>query len=288
MWLERQVIQRAEARLRPYRVCAESFQKENDTAYQQYLPQITALYAQATHWHGTGRYHYQHQSGSRYDGVREDVVVDVLSAILEFDGLMPHADPWIDSGDKTVSLATVRMFARAFARIHASEKDMLVYELGGVEFWLRLYFIFLFLWLCGSLRKQIPFIKSLCRRTFFQDIRSWEGAMRKPDGKKSVSILDVFRDEIPTSDISGNYPILIGMNVSSKDLIDTIPLTHKVEQRSLKPISLKQWTHIEVPLQKVALTEEILAQKGIVLPVIPLEFVDVYLSSLPLEKLAYV
>jgi hypothetical protein len=76
--------------------------------------------------HGTGRYHYRYKEGSRYEEVDADTVTDVLNAILDANGLTPHADPWIDSGEKTVSLARVRMHARGFARMHADEKDILL------------------------------------------------------------------------------------------------------------------------------------------------------------------
>ncbi len=287
MWLERHIIRKAERRLSPFRTQAEMFKQQKTAEYQQYLPHISTLYTQATHWHGTGRYHYRNQKDSRYEDVGDDAVVDILAGILECDGLKPHADPWINSGGKTVSLATVRMHARIFARVHADEKGILLYELGSIKYWLRLYFVLLLLWLSTGFRSQIPLIKSLFRRSFFKNLKNRSSELRKPTNNILVTIFEILRGNIPTSDIAGNYPILIGAAVLPEDLIETIPLTNKVEQRSLRPVTLAQFTHIEVPLDKITETEKILSDKGIHLPVIPLEFGDLYLSDQPLVKLAY-
>ncbi len=287
MRLEQFIIKKAEKRLLSYRTQAESVKREKAVGYQQHLPQISRLYKRATHWHGTGRYHYQHQKDSRYEEVCEDKVIDILDAILESDGLKPHVDPWIDSGGKTVSLATVRMHAKAFARIHTYERDILLYELGSIKYWLRLYFLLLLIWFGSNFRTHLTLIRTLFRPSFFQDIQSWSSAIRKPNKKKVVSILNIFRGDVPVSDIAGNYPILIGIVIESENLIDTIPLTNKVEKRSLKLIKLSQFTHIEVPLQKIAETKKILEKRGISLPIVPLEFGDLYLANQPLETLAY-
>lgn len=287
MWLEQLVLKKAEKKLLPYRARAESFTEETAAEYQRYLPQISTLYTRATHWHGTGRHHYMHQEGSRYEGISKDGVVDVLASILASGGLTPHTDPWIDSGGKTVSLATVRMHARAFARIHSYEKDILLYELGSIKFWLRLYFLLLLLWLCADFRRQMPFIKSLFRASFFKDIQAYARTIRAPNKGRVVSVFDIFRGVIPVSDIVGNYPVLFGIAAVSEDLIETVPLTHRVEQRSLKAIPLAQCTHIEVPLRYVVQTKELLKRKGLCVPIVPLECGDAYLALQPLSVLAY-
>lgn len=287
MWLEQLIIKKADRKLLPYRKRAESVKQGFAEPYQKYLPQITSLYTQTTHWHGTGRYHYQHQNGSRYEAVCTDNITDILAAILKTDGLELHHDPWINSGGKTVSLATVRMHARAFARIHATTDDALMYELGGIKYWLRLYFVLLFVWLVTSLWSHRSFIRDTFRASFSKDVKNWASAIRKPHNNKVVSIFDVFKGDIPTSDISGNYPVLIGVTTNPRDLIDTLPLTHKVEQRSLHPITLSMFTHLEVPLQHITETERLLKGHNIELPVIPIEFGDIYLANEPLEKLAF-
>lgn len=287
MWLERLIIKKAERKLLPYREGTKKLDAALKNQYEKYLPLLTECYKQASHWHGTGRYHYQHQNGSRYEAVETTKVLDILASILQSDGLTPHHDPWIDSGGETVSLATTRMHARAFARIHATGKDTLVYELGSIKFWLRFYFILLFIWLFTNLWSHRPFIRDTLRKTFSRDIQNWASAIRKPTNGKVIGILDMFKGDIPTSDIQNNYPLLLGVKADSNKLIETIPLTHKVEQRSLERITLAMCTHIEVPLQNVLETEQLLKEYGIQLAVIPLEFGDLYLVNTPLKILAF-
>lgn len=287
MWLERLVIGKAEKKLMPYRDYSVFLDNRAITAYQNHLDQIKKIYQQTTHWHGTGRYHYEHRRDTRYEAVKTNKITDVLEAICKADGLMPHHDPWIDSNGKTVSLATTRMHARAFARIHAFKRKVLVYELGSIKFWLRFYFVLLFIWLFTNLWSHRHFIKDTLRATLSKDIQNWASAIRKPQKGKVIGILDIFKGDIPTSDIEGNYPVLIGIKANTNELIETIPLTHKVEQRSLQPITIEMFTHIEVPLQKTDETKKILSEQNVQIPVIPLEFGDIFLSETPLSELAF-
>lgn len=278
MLLERFIIRRAERWLQPYRVQAAAIRKERAAEYQKYEPEIAALYGKATHWHGTGRFRYERTT---------DVSYDVLAKILEAGGLQPYRDPWIDSGAETVSLATVRTLARQFARVHAYEKSTFVYELGSVKFWHRLYFFLLSVWMCTDFKSQRTIIGGVVRGTFFRDLMEWESAIRKSDGKARVSVLNITSEKTWVSDIPGNYPVLIGMALDAKDLIATTPIARKIEQRSLRPVSLQQFTHIEVPLANIAETERLLRECGVSLPVIPLEFGDLYLADTSLEKLTF-
>lgn len=286
-WAEKLILKKAEKRLAPYRYQVSLLNREVTEKYQKSLSEIEKLHQNTTHWHGTGRYHYHHQNGSRYGEVDLDKTVDILEQILKSNGLVPHHDPWIDSNGKTVSLATTRMHARAFARIHASDNEILFYELGSIKFWLRFYFALLFLWLFANFWSHRKFIKDTLRSSFSRDVQNWASAIRKPEKGKVISILDMFKGEIPTSDIDGNYPILIGIKADSSKLIETIPLTHKVEQRSLQPITLEMFTHIEVPSKKVTETKDLLSKHNVHLQVLPLEFGDMYLSNTPLKELAF-
>jgi len=270
------IIREAKKKLRPYREQAAVVKGKVAAQYEKYLPEITKLYGKTTHWHGTGRFRYERDN---------DIWYDVLAKIVDLGGLYPFRDPWINSGGSTVSLATIRMLSRAFARVHSNENSTFVYELGSIKFWLRLYFFLTAVWLCTDRHALSTVFGGLFHGTFFRDIRSWESAIRKPNGKR-VSVLNVFLRKTLVSDIEGNYPILIGIVADSKELIETTPIAHKVERRSLKPIMLTQCTHIEVPLQNVVETEKILRERGVSLPVLPLEFGDLYLSDQPLEKLA--
>lgn len=285
MQLESLIIRRAEKKLEPYRLRGEGLKKTPE--YQSYLAQVQECLQKATYWHGTGRYHYSYQGESRYESVNGDELLDVLDSIIRHDGLTPHHDPWIDSGGNTVSLGTVRMHSRLFARAHLYEHDSLLYELGSTKFWVRLYAYFLLAWLLADFNSCRQILKTVFRRSAYRNFQTWASALRKPQGKRVVRIQDLIEAKILNSDIESNYPILIGIAKGSFEVMDTIPLTHRVEVRSLHPVTLKDFTHIEVPLARVKETEEFLKSKNVSLPVLPMEFVDAYMCDVPLKQLAY-
>jgi hypothetical protein len=258
MWLEDFLLKRAEKKILPYRISAQSIDLK---IYRQWLPRIQKIYSDKKYWHGTGRYHYMYESGSRYENPKTVEYFDVLNSIIEHKGLIPHHDPWINSGGKTVSLGTVRMHSRLFARIHLYERDALFYELGNVQYWVRLYACLLFVWLLIDLGNCKQFLKSLFQKSAPKNLQAWASAIRKPRNGKVISIWHFINGESPDSDIEGNYPILIGITRDKLEVIDSIPLTHAVEVRSLKIVDLDAFTHIEVPLAKVAETESFLGQK---------------------------
>jgi hypothetical protein len=286
MILESLILRQAEKKLQPYRLKGETFKKKTPE-YASYLPKIKHCLGRSNYWHGTGRYHYQYQGESRYGSVNADGLLDVLDSIIQHNGLTPHQDPWIDSGGKTVSLGTVRMHSWLFARIHLYEHDALLYELGNVPFWTRLYMRLLLLWLFTNLRSFAQFFKSLFRRSTYKDLQAWVGAIRKPQNGRVISLWNFVNGESPDSDIKRNYPILFGVAKGTLQVINTIPLTHAVEVRSLQSITLRDFTHIEVPLAKVKETEDLLKSRDVPLPVLPMELVDLYLSDKPVKELAY-
>jgi hypothetical protein len=59
----------------------------------------------------------------------------------------------------------------------------------------------------------------------------------------------------------------------------------RLEVRTDKLISFKDITHFEVPLSNVKETEDILKLNNVSVPVIPLEFGEVYCSSFPFKEL---
>lgn len=287
MWIEQFILKQAEKKLHSYRLRAENVKKEKEADYQSYLPRIKELYAKATYWHGTGGYHYSYQGESRYESVDTKELINVLDSIIEQDRLTPHQDPWIVSGGKTVSLGTVRMHSRLFARIHQYEKDSLFYELGSAQYWVQLYVMLLIFWSCLNLKDVYQFAKSFFRLSSYKDMQTWGSAIRKPKNGKVISVWDVLSGNVMGSDIEINYPLLIGIAKGTLKVVETVPLTHAVEVRSLEPIRLSDFTHIEVPLAKVKDTQELLNNRGISLPVLPIEFVDMYLSNIPVRELAW-
>jgi hypothetical protein len=289
MFLERLILREGEKKLQPYRVAADSLKRES-AAYQAYLPRIQQACERASYWHGTGRYHYRYEGDSRYTTVSTDSVLDVLNSILEEDGLRPHLDPWIDSGGETISLATTRAHSRLFARIHLYEKDELIYELGSMRFWVQFYILVLVPWLLGSLQGLQLLWKGLLTGPSRKNLHAWISAIRKPENTRVIGLRDIFTVYAPGSDIEGNCPILLGINGNGLEIINIVPIAHKdhkVEVRTLQPIRTSDFTHIEVPFNRIAETERFLKDKGIELEVLPLEYVDLYMSDIPLAELAY-
>jgi hypothetical protein len=287
MTLECFIIKVAERCFHSSQAQAKLVRQEYVDSYETYAPQIAKLCSLANHWHGTGRYRYVRIKDSQ-DIRDERPTYDVLASIIDSDGLQPYKDLWIESGGNTVSLASVRMHARLFARVHAYEKSSLVYELGSLQFWLRLYASLIFVWCLSDTRSQVTVLRCLFRGRLLRDIQTWESAIRTPDKKRSVQIVWGFRRNVSVSDIAGNYPLLLGIVAKREDLVSTTGITRKVESRSLKAITLAQCTHIEVPLENTAETEEFLRMKGVSIPVIPLEFVDMYLANQTLRTLSYI
>jgi hypothetical protein len=289
MLLEDLILREGEKKLQPYRITADSLKRESE-AYQEYLHRIQRAYEKATYWHGTGRYHYQYEGDSRYTTVSTDSVLDVLNSILEEDGLRPHLDPWIDSGGETISLATTRAHSRLFARIHLYEKDELAYELGSMRFWVQFYILVLAPWLLGSFKGIQLLWKGLLMGPSRKNLHAWISAIRKPENTKLIGLREIFTVYAPGSDIEGNCPILLGINGENLKVINIVPVAHKdhkVEVRTLQPIRVSDFTHIEVPLSRVAETKRFLKEKGVELDVLPLEYVDLYMSDIPLAELAY-
>ncbi len=86
MLLERFIIWMAEKKLAPYRVHAELVKKEKAAEYKKYQPEITRLYQQTTHWHGTGRFRYERMKDAPYEGERGNTTFDVLFGIIDSGG----------------------------------------------------------------------------------------------------------------------------------------------------------------------------------------------------------
>jgi hypothetical protein len=214
----------------------------------------------------------------------------VLESILTDGYLAAHKDVWIKvRGEfvKTISLAPSRMHARLYAHIHLYEGVWLKYVFGGTKFWMG-FFILLGLRELRYWRKRNKTgltYNLRPGRELLRQARAWGSAIRNLD---TMRVLPLWRAYDLRSDIPGNHPILFGIKKSATRQGKGVPVFSKIEVRIQDSLPLSQVSHIEVPLEHVAATAQLLEENGVTLPVIPLEFGELYCSQLPLTKLAHV
>lgn len=252
--------------------------------YNEYLPIIKSCYKQASYWHGTGRYQYSYLDISRYGEIDYKNKFDILTSILKDDGLIPHHEPWlkkIQILSSTISMTPFRMYAKLYAGLYLYESDTLAYEFGSTKFWFKIFIRFqivnknfiIFLFTKGLFKLSNPSV--------YQGTRKYIRSIRSDLDKKPVSI---FKGHLVHTDIIGNYPILIAINNRIK-ILSFNPGLERLESRTVEEIHLNNITHIEVPLANIEETEKLLKENGILLQVIPLEYGEMYCSSLKLKEL---
>ncbi|MBN1263167.1 MAG: hypothetical protein JW991_02300 [Candidatus Pacebacteria bacterium] len=251
--------------------------------YRQMLPEIQRCYAGAGSWHGTGRFQYR-------DGER----VDILEGILVNKGLAPQQDSW-DPQTGTVhriSTAPSRMYARLYAGMHFHEGQGLVNPCGDTKLWVDFFIGSLTLEVIrefgsignllrskGSSRKFWSELEKKHNFSLAENVEKWRGKVTQ----KKIPVTRVF---MAGSDISGNYPILIGIRKGSVVPAEASRSIQKHEVRVAEAISLDEFTHLEVPLKNVVETLAFLQDRGRGdVPVIPLEFGEEYSRGLPFSAL---
>jgi hypothetical protein len=215
-------------------------------------------------WHGTGR--YQHNDSK---------TVDVLSQIITSGGLKAFPDSYavLLGGEDMVSVSatSIRIVARCYADMHG-KGELEAYRYGSSMWWLSYY--------C------VPFfVQAFTKNTIsmVRNYKKWHRATSDIEGertwgkkvnKNAKRVWDVFA---LGSDIPGNYPILIGI----KGRVDTETLPGaiaKTEVRFTHLVSMDDFTHLEVPKEKVSETEALLAQAKLTTPVFPIELGE-YVAS---------
>jgi hypothetical protein len=287
--LKRFLVSRSEKHLQKYRDAAKDVRPEFLQEYLSYAPLIEKCYAQAGYWHGTGHYHYHHAGDSRYEGVDAKRVTNVFESILKEGALTKHQDLWVRVDGQfreTVSVAPSRMHARLYAHIHLREGVWLEYVFGGTKFWTGFFIFLAAMEILPQLGKEErAFIRQTAfSRYFLKHARTWASAICNLD---KYAILPFWRAYDLRSDIAGNHAILFGIKRSAIPNEGILPFMKGVEVRVDTTVSLGDMTHIEVPLAHVPEIRRLLAINNSSLPVIPLEFGELYCSQFPLTKLAY-
>ncbi|MDO8518209.1 MAG: hypothetical protein Q7S26_02885 [bacterium] len=287
--VDKLLVSHGERHLARYRNGAAQLHPDFLQAYYSYLPEIERCYKKASYWHGTGRYHYYHADDSRYEGIGAKRVVNVLESIFDEGALVGHQDLWTKiNGEfkKTVSVAPFRMHARLYAHAHLREGVWLEYVFGGTRFWMGVIIALIANELLFKLRGDgRNFIRQIVlNRTSLKNFRTWGKAIRNLD---EYMVLPLWRAYDLRSDIAGNHAILFGIKRGAISGDGVLPIFKKFEVRIDKPIALNDMTHVEVPLENVEETKKLLAEKNIELPVIPLEFGELYCSRFPFTTLVY-
>lgn len=288
---EQFLISRSERHLKKYRESAKRTSTEFLQQYNSYLPDIERVYTHASYWHGTGKYQYRHARGSRIEKIETPGVVNVLESILNSGALETHIqEHWVthDGGLKeTVSLAPTRMHARLYSHIHLREGVLLEYVFGGTRFWMG-FFIFLAILQFSkksSLDKWTSIHVMMFSKNFLSYARVWASAVCNLD---KYSFLPLWKAYDLRSDIAGNHGILFGIKDEATQGSNMFTLSKNLEVRVDRAIKLNDMTHIEVPRENVEETKQLFARKNISLPIIPLEFGEMYCSQFPLIQLAHV
>ena len=210
-------------------------------------------------WHGTGR--WQHG---------EHGTVDVLKSLCDTAGLKPARDVYAVFGGSdrhivhSVSLCRSRMVARSYADMHGlgwKEKNRYGDALTWTSYYYSLFYARLF---------TVNGVKMLRRwktwRTLSHD-ENGDNTWGKKVNKQARDVWDIF---CLGSDISGNYPILIGVRSLDSQLKLEKPMSH-YEVRADKRIGVANISHIEVPRDKQDEMRELLLSCGIDIPVTSIE-----------------
>ena len=210
-------------------------------------------------WHGTGR--WQHG---------EHGTVDVLKSLCDTAGLKPARDVYAVFGGSdqhiihSISVCRSRMVARSYADMHGvgwKEKNRYGDALTWTSYYYSLFYARLF---------TVDGVKMLRRwktwRTLSHD-ENGDNTWGKKVNKQARDVWDIF---CLGSDISGNYPILIGVKSLDSQLKLEKPMSH-YEVRADKRIGVANISHIEVPRDKQDEMRELLLSCGIDIPVTSIE-----------------
>ncbi len=261
-------------------------------AYQHHRPAITEFYGQnqlqQKHlFHGTGRYQYQTEVGSKYRNPTLGKVGDVLSTVL-VEGLQPKDDIWVPTpaNQPTISLTHQRFYARWYADKHNYQP--LLWSYGDTTDWASMFIVKNI-----SQLLDIPYIATLLLKFQIKknsengllgSVHNWVGDVRD-DISPRTSYLEALKTR---STISGNFGTVFAVQEKDVSTYD-FPLLQRTELRTLNPISPESISAVEVPLRKLKVVNELLGENNLTwIKVLPTECVDYHLSTFPLTELTNV
>ena len=178
---------------------------------------------------------------------------------------MPAYDPYAEQSigtPKSTSLTKQRMLARAFSDVRLAKGDELKFTYGATLYWHSLLLL-----RQEKLEEILQGKPSTTKQTqlWINDTNNETIIM---DGSDVIETLSKTR-----STIKDNFPVIFGIDpikIVTKDL-KKIDISAETEIRSIEPIPVAAFTHIEVPWKNLEEVEALLKELNIDLPVIPIE-----------------
>lgn len=217
-------------------------------------------------WHGTGR--WQHG---------EHGITDVMKSFCDAAGLKPARDVYAVFGGSnqrvvySVSLCRSRMIARSYADMHRlgwKEENRYGDALMWVSYYYGMFYARLFITSGFKMMRRWKAWRALSHDS------NGDNTWGKKVNNQARNVWDVF---CLGSDISGNYPILIGVkNIDSQIKLDK-PMS-QYEVRANKLINIANISHVEVLYDKQDEVRKLLHKHDVKLPVTSIELGE-YVSS---------
>ncbi|MDB5244938.1 MAG: hypothetical protein JWN90_43 [Parcubacteria group bacterium] len=214
------------------------------------LPTPEDFYKNVGSWHGTGRYKYENGE-----------VVDILKGILHEGALSPYSDTSDQKrpNAQSISFARSRTYARLYASLFFPGNERSLRELWNRLFWCCRYLL-PSVWVAWKERVPLPFTAG-----YKSKVASFIAKFSHK--KQSLLYLLLWSG----TDISFNYPMVIGVEREAYAITYGSQFVDLHEDRAVEPISIKKFTHIEVPRDQVSEVQQLLRTEGYQLPVISIE-----------------
>jgi len=216
---------------------------ENDRRHYQEVTTQTA------YWHGTGRWQYD----------RQGKITDVLEKILKQGSMQPFKDVFdIKHGEMlSTSVARQRMYARIYGDMHEYKGANLQERYGSPRFWAYYFIMAINLHATKELGLWSPKIRREQHAAWRKQGKEiWAIKVRRKPGEATGKFFD------NGSDIVGNYPILIGIRQSDYALLKVANYVARYESRIGSNISVKAFTHLEVPEKHIVDVRKLLKEYG--------------------------
>ena len=221
-----------------------------DTMFRDGFVIILSM-VETTLWHGTGRYKYDNGE-----------VVDILRGIIKKGGLVPNKDDWdMKRGlSQTISFARDHSYARLYASLFLPPKDRTFRELVR-RLVLSARFFLPSKWVAYN--EYSPFRPHILELR--SKLKEW-GQKLTTKPPKFFTVLFLWGG----TDILDNYPVIIGVERTSVQGTKGSRFVDLYEDRSEQMVSIANFTHIEVPENRVLEVIDLFKDEEWNMPVTPI------------------